>query len=486
MNTQNEYKSIFKITSLLSGLQLFQILFSILRTKVVAIFLGPSGMGLFGILNNTLNTFGSFVNLGISTSAVRQISKESNNDDNNIPSVIKILRILSLLTGFAGSIVLFFLASKISLLLFNNINYSRQIRIIAFVILIIQITNVNLAILQGTKKLKELTLTNIIGNFIALIFSLPIIIYFKKDGIPYAIIVTNLFLMLASFFYIAKIKNLSYIKIKLHYFLDQSKEILKIGIVLSMSGVLVNLNSYFTQLFITRTGSLSDLGLYTASYSLVVSYVGLILNAMSTEYYPRLCRIFNDDIKTNSVINTQAEILTLLITPIIICFYLFSNLAIKILYTKDFLPIQTLINLMVFGMIFRTLSWCISFVFSAKGHVKSFFFIELSASIYSLTLNILFYKNFGLNGLGYAFILTYFIYLFQVYYVAQFIYKFKFSKDLLNILLKCILLLTLIYLTSFISYSILRYIISIPLLLISCFYSFSKIFPDKFVKNSYN
>jgi O-antigen/teichoic acid export membrane protein len=476
MRINKDYSKILKITSLLSGVQLFQIIFSVLRVKVVAIFLGPIGMGVFSLLTNTLNTFGSFINLGISTSGVRQISKQNELEADILP-VIKVLRALALITGILGVILLFLLAPKVSIALFKNDSYTLNIRILSIVILLIQLTNVNLAILQGSKKLKDLSYANLIGNLLGLIFSLPIIIYFKEAGIPYAIIVTNSFSLITTIFFVNKIGSSINFSIKFDFFLKQSQEILKIGVVLSISGILVNLNSYITQLFITRTGSLSDLGLYTASYSLVVSYVGLILNAMSTEYYPRLCSNASSDNKVNQIVNTQAELLTLLITPIIISFFLFSDLIIRILYTKDFLSIQTLINLMVFGMLFRSASWCISFVFSAKGHIKSFFLIELLATIYSLSFNLIFYYYYGLNGLGYSFILSYVVYLVHVYVIANKKYGFCFSNENKKIFTFCFFFLLILFIVSYINFTILRYFLSILILSYSIVYSFKKIFP---------
>lgn len=484
MKINKDYSKILQITSLLSGVQLFQIAFSVIRVKIVAIFLGPIGMGVFSLLTNTLNTFGSFINLGISTSGVRQISKQHELERDIVPIII-VLRALGLFTGMLGVIILFLLAPNVSVALFNNDTYTLNLRILSIVILLIQITNVNLAILQGSKKLKDLSYANLIGNLSGLIFSLPIIVYFREEGIPYAIIITNSFNLIATIFFVNKIGSAIRIPIKFDFFVEQSKEILKIGVVLSISGILVNLNSYLTQLFITRTGSLSDLGLYTASYSLVVSYVGLILNAMSTEYYPRLCSNASSNNKSNQIVNTQAEILTLLITPIIISFFLFSDLIISILYSKDFSSIQTLVNLMVFGMLFRSVSWCISFVFSAKGHIKSFFYIEFFATIYSLIFNVIFYNLYGLNGLGYSFILSYVIYLVHVYIMANRKYGFCFSNENKKIFTFCLLLLFVLFLVSFINITFLKYFFSTLILVYSTVFSFKKIFPG-LITNIFN
>jgi len=71
------------------------------------------------------------------------------------------------------------------------------------------------------------------------------------------------------------------------------------------------------------------------------------------------------------------------------------------------------------GMFFKAASWAIAFVFLAKGASKLFFWNELIVNIYILILNILGYHYWGLTGLGLSFLVGYFLYLIQVYIIAQ-------------------------------------------------------------------
>ena len=50
---QSSYRQIMKATSLFGGVQIFQIIISVIRSKFVAILLGPSGMGIVGLLAST-------------------------------------------------------------------------------------------------------------------------------------------------------------------------------------------------------------------------------------------------------------------------------------------------------------------------------------------------------------------------------------------------------------------------------------------------
>ena len=50
---QSAYRQIIKVTSLFGGVQVINIIVSIIRSKFIAVFLGPVGMGISGLLIST-------------------------------------------------------------------------------------------------------------------------------------------------------------------------------------------------------------------------------------------------------------------------------------------------------------------------------------------------------------------------------------------------------------------------------------------------
>ena len=87
METQEE-KSIFKTISLLSGVQSFNIIVGVIRNKAISILLGAYGMGWMSMFQSTSDIISSFSNLGITTSAVKDIScAHSNNDLHRIGGI---------------------------------------------------------------------------------------------------------------------------------------------------------------------------------------------------------------------------------------------------------------------------------------------------------------------------------------------------------------------------------------------------------------
>ena len=70
------YRHILKYTGIFGGVQGFQLVLGLLRTKLMAILLAPSGMGLASLFQSTSQFLSQATNLGVSMSAVRQLSED--------------------------------------------------------------------------------------------------------------------------------------------------------------------------------------------------------------------------------------------------------------------------------------------------------------------------------------------------------------------------------------------------------------------------
>ena len=68
------YRHILKYTGIFGGVQGLQLVLGLLRTKLMAILLAPSGMGLASLFQSTSQFLSQATNLGVSMSAVRQLS----------------------------------------------------------------------------------------------------------------------------------------------------------------------------------------------------------------------------------------------------------------------------------------------------------------------------------------------------------------------------------------------------------------------------
>ena len=128
---RNSYKQSLKATSLFGGVQIFNILIQIIRSKFAAVLLGPEGMGVMGLLNSTITMISSFTNCGLGTSAVRNIAEANGaNDTKRIALIISVFRRLVWITGLTGALICLVSASLLSQVTFGNTDFT-----FAFIIL---------------------------------------------------------------------------------------------------------------------------------------------------------------------------------------------------------------------------------------------------------------------------------------------------------------------------------------------------------------
>ena len=95
-----------KAMGLFGGVQVMGILCSIIRTKLVALWIGPVGIGLFGLFNNALEMIATGTNLGIRSSSVRDISQAlEKRDPSLVARMVTVVRKWSLWLGLAGALL---------------------------------------------------------------------------------------------------------------------------------------------------------------------------------------------------------------------------------------------------------------------------------------------------------------------------------------------------------------------------------------------
>ena len=471
-NHKSSYTSILKATSLFGGVQLISIAIQIIRSKFIALFLGAEGIGIIGLLTSSRDLVSSLTNFGLNISGVKAIS-EANTSENKsrVAIVVAVLKKILWITGILGLLVTIVFSSKLSEFAFGNSEYSLAFVWISITLLFAQLTSGHLVLLQGLQKLKFLAKANVLGSFTSALVTIPLYYFFRADAIVPGIIIIAVFNLIFSWYYTRQI-DLSEVKVSLLQIVNEGKSMVSLGFMISLSVVVVLLSAYFLRIFISNYGGVEEVGFYTAGFIIINTYVGLIFKAMGTDYFPRLSSVSNNNNLCIQVINQQAEIALLIIAPIIIIFLIFIKWIIIILYSDQFLSVIDMIHWAAIGMLFKTASWSIAYIFLAKGASKLFFINELLCSSYTLILNIIGYYYWGLTGLGVSFLISYFLYFLQVFLVAVKKYKFNFDNPFKKIFILQFSLCSSCFIIMKLIDEPFTYLTGIIFLLISSYYSY--------------
>lgn len=436
----NSYYSIFKAISLFGGVKVFQIIIGIVKNKFIAVLLGPTGMGIAGMITSTTGFISSLSGFGLETSAVKEVAQaHSSSDEFSVNKVITVLRKLILFTGILGMILTFLFSSYLSVWAFGNEDYSISFKIVSVILLMNQLSIGQTVLLQGTFRYKFMAKASFIGSILGLVITVPLYYFYGFNAIVPAIILASFFNLLLTWFYSLKIPY-EPVKLSVRQVFQEGRTMLVLGLTIAITGVINTGQVFFLRLMISRYGSLSDVGLYSAGMTIATSYIGIVLTAMSSDYSPRLASVAHDKNLMIETINKQAILLTTILAPLIIAFIVFIKEVILILYSDQFISISGMIEWIMFGMFFRAISWSISFSFVANNNPGAFLLNTVLSSSYSLVFSVFGYIWFGFQGLGMAFCLTNIIYTLHMMILGNRIFGFQFNSDFLKISIPQILL----------------------------------------------
>ena len=419
MEDKKSYKESLKATALFGGVKVFTILINLVRTKVIAVLLGPEGMGIANLFQSTTNLISASTNFGIGTSAVRDIAEaNAANNEQRIATVIKVFRYLVWITGLLGAGICLILAPYLSRITFGSNDYTIAFVLLSCTLLFQQLTSGQTTLLQGMRKYAYMAKSSVYGNILGLLFTVPLYFIWGFDAIVPVLILSSVISLLLSWWYSSKVKTIP-VSVNYSTIKTEGTGMVKMGFFISLNGLFTLAGAYVLRIYIGNTGGIVDVGLYAAGFTLVNTYVGLIFNAMTKDYYPRLSAASNDTVKFNETINAQLTIGLLLIAPVIVAFIVYINWIIIILFSSKFIPVTGMIYWATFAVFFKITASSIAFSFLAKRDTKAFFYSEVSFILYMLLFNIIGYTFWGLTGLGISYLITYCCYLIQVWTICS-------------------------------------------------------------------
>ena len=429
MAEKHDYRQIFKATGLFGSVQVFNILIGFARNKVVAVLLGKEGMGFSAMLNLTLSIINSITNMGLGYSAVRNISQatESGNLTEFSRTAITFKRWMWF-SGLLGTVITLALSPMLSQWTFGTKDYTASFIWLAATFIINSQAIARNTMLQGMRKLQLMARSNVFGSVVGLCISLPLYYFFGMEGIVPAMIITAISGFLISW-YLTRNIEVQPLKLTLRDSFFQGRDMVKLGIMTTLSAAAWNAANYLVNAYISHTPEgLGDVGLYQSAHSITNQTVNLVFTAMIVDFYPRLSAIHHDILKVRQTVNQQVEIATLLITPLILAFVAFLPLVVRILYTPEFMPIILYIKWYFLGILFKVTYWSLGYIFMAKGDTRLYLMVELSSCLIFLLFAVAGYTLFGLEGLGASYLVAHLLFCVIYYTIVRKRYGFRFNN----------------------------------------------------------
>ena len=276
------YKHILKYTSVFGTIQGLNILVAMIRNKLVAVILGPGGMGLIALFNSTLKLVGDSTNMGVPTSGVKTIAEAyESNDRRRLEESVCLIRSWSVMVALLGMLVCVMAAPFIDSFSFNWGAHTLHYLLLSPTVALMALTGGEMAVLKAVRQLGSLARISVYNVFAVLVVTIPLYYLYGETAI-----VPSLFLAALIQAVLTLWRSCRLFPLRLSFsrrFLSRGNGMLKLGLSFVVAGMMGSGMEFAIRSFLNVAGSLNTVGLYNAGYMMTMTYGGMVFSAMETD-----------------------------------------------------------------------------------------------------------------------------------------------------------------------------------------------------------
>lgn len=408
-------KKLLSVTLFTGLLTLVRMAAGFFIAKVVAVYTGPTGMGMLGQVQSMITAMNGVVTSPVGNGVVRFTAQNHNDGfDACAPWWRAALRwALCLFLLIAPASIIF--SKSISLYLFSETEYYWLV-IISCVVLPFSIVNTfAISIINGQQLYKRYVAAGMVSVIISTAVMIILIANWNLRG---ALLAAALNLSISGL--VMLIISIKQPWLKLKYFFgrvekENTKSILSYVLMSLTSALVMPLALVFIRNIMVDQLGWEQTGLWQAVWKISEAYLAIITLALSAYYLPKLSSLTSlPEIKKE--IKTTALVIMPLVCLMAFGIYLLRDVAITVLFTEKFREARDIFAIQLIGDVLKILSWLYAFPMLAKGAAKWFISSEIFFSLSFVILSYFFIIHFGIQGASIGFACNYLLYFIFVFF----------------------------------------------------------------------
>ena len=399
----------------------------ILRVKAIALLLGPAGVGLVGLFGSILELAQSVAGMGINSSGVRQMAEAAGSGDTGrVARTAAVLRRTSFVVGVTGAAALVVCSGPVSAWTFGTRDFAVSVALLSFGVWFRSVSDGQSAVIQGLRRIGDLARISVWSAVSGTTASVALVYVFREDGIVPSLVSAAGITLLICWWYRRRVR-LPPASPTLGETREEAGALLTLGAAFMISAVLTTAAAYAIRIIVRDHVGLAAAGLYHAAWALGGLYVGFILQAMGSDFYPRLTAVAANDVECNRAVNQQAHVSLLLAGPGVIATLTFAPVIIALFYDTTFAAAVEPLRWICLGMALRVVAWPMGFIVLARGARSILIWTEIAATVVHVGLAFVLVGRFGLAGATMAFFGLYVWHGLLIYVVVRRLSGFRWS-----------------------------------------------------------
>lgn len=396
-------------TSVLTAIStIIKVIAGFVINKVIAVYVGPSGLAVVGQLQNFMSIVTTFSNGAITSGIVKYTAEYQTIEQKQ--KIFSTSIIISLACSFVISLLLFGFSGYLSEIILKDPQYSSVFIVFGITIFLFALNTILMSILNGQKEIKKYVLVNIASSIFSLFFTSFLIMQLNLMGALYAMVVNQSVIFFVTLGFVLKSSWF-----KLEYFrqgVDKESlfKLSKYSLMAITTALTVPVSHLIIRNYIGDNLSWDDAGYWQGIWYISTMYLMIVTTSLSVYYLPKLSEI-QDNKELKKEILGGYKIIMPIVMVLAFGIYFFRELAVYIAFSDKFLPMLELFKWQLIGDVIKIASWLLSYLMLAKAMTKVFIYTEVLFSVFFVVLSVVFVEQFGLVGITYAFSLNYFLYL---------------------------------------------------------------------------
>lgn len=419
MSEHTSYRQILRSSSIIGGASVINILIGLVRIKVAAVLLGPAGVGLIGLLQSLMATAASVSALGFGTVGTRQIAEAvGKGDDSAVAAARRALFWGTLVLALTGGMVFWLLRDVLTAQIFGDTSHADQLGWISIGVALAVASGSQSALLNGLRRIGDLARISVGSALFSTVLGVGALLIWGEGGVLLFVLAAPLASFLIGHWYVAKLGRIQGPATPLFRLASQWGMMARLGFAFMISGLAVALGQLVVRTLVQRELGSEALGHFQASWAISMTYIGFVLAAMGTDYYPRLTAAIHDHATVNRLVNEQTEVALLLAGPVFLLMLGLAPWVIELLYSSAFDEAATILRWQILGDILKVASWPLGFIILAAGDGRTFMLSEMlaiSVFVFSTWIGL---PLIGVTASGVGFFVMYAGYLPIVYWLA--------------------------------------------------------------------
>lgn len=427
--SDRSYRTILRSSSIVGAAQVVNTLVSVFKLKVVAVLIGPAGVGLVGLYMNLVQTASTVAALGFGNVGTRQIAMAQT--DGGEIAVGRTRRALfwgTFLLAGLGSAAFWALSDWIARLVLDDPSRKSDVALLSIAVGMSVISGSQAALLTGLRRVGDLARVNVLSSVLSGAFGIAALWIWGDRGLLALVLLAPVATCIVGRLYVSRLGPPAGHPARLRDLAQEWRDMARIGSTFMLSGLVTVLGLLLARTLIQRELGANALGQFQGAWVIGMTYLGFVLTAMGTDYYPLLAGVIKDRAAAARLVNEQTEVALFLCAPVLVCLLGFAPYVIQLLYSAEFAPAVEILRWQLLGDLLKLMSWPLGFVLLASGAGKTFVMTESLATGVFLVVIWIGLPILGVAATGVAFLILYAVYLPLVWWFAKRSIAFKWSR----------------------------------------------------------